>query len=165
MRTLATYARTPFDDPQISLNELTAFTIDHLDRMSANNPSGTDLTARIAATTAALGDLDAAFSADLTAMGVRKSQVQAKENYRADAIREAEGIVALVIGEVGSDSPIVTQFVPEGRTVFGKARDGELDNHFDRLVTAANDNQGELGALGPIILQRTTDLRDGWTTI
>ena len=49
------FLSNPFDDPEISLDELLAFSTDHLQRLIANNPGGI-YTARITATTNAESD-------------------------------------------------------------------------------------------------------------
>lgn len=56
LRRLEQFFENPFDSRNISLDELVAFATDHLQRMIAHNGGGL-LTARIAATSAALGAL------------------------------------------------------------------------------------------------------------
>ena len=66
MRSPAYYLTNCFDAPDISLDELAAFSTDHLGRLGAHNETG-DWTERIAATSPKLAALDGAYSSDLTA--------------------------------------------------------------------------------------------------
>lgn len=161
MRNLSTYFNTPFDDRDISLNELAAYTTDHLERMSANDPGG-DLAARIAATSTAMAALDSSFTDDQTKLGLRKARKLAKDNFRKDLPREAGKIVAAAIAFYGDGAPEVLELVPQGRTVFSSARDDELENHLDTLVNGVTAHQADLGA--PLLTQ-ATDLRDAWLAI
>ena len=71
------FLENPFDDPRISLAELLSFSGDHLARMVANNGSG-ELTARITATTNALGLVQNKATDGQTRKAIRKARKQVK---------------------------------------------------------------------------------------
>lgn len=112
MIALYRFALSPIDDPTISFDELAAYASDHNQRMSAHNPGGTALSARIAATATSLAAYHAALDSDQSKLGLRKGAKLVKDNFRADLTREAEKIVAAVIAEYGGDSPQVLSVVP-----------------------------------------------------
>ena len=77
MRNLSRFLDNPFDDKDISVAELLAFTTDHLQRMIANN-SGGELSARITATTSSLELVADCVTDDQTKLGLRKARKLAK---------------------------------------------------------------------------------------
>ncbi len=161
MRQLTTYLTNPFDAKGVSIAELAAFSTDHLERMSANNPGG-DLTARIAATTTALATFDAAFTDDQTKLGLRKARKQAKNDFRESLSGEVAKIVAAFTAQYGDGSPEVTEAVPQGRSVFNDSRDDAVKNHLDTLLNAVIAHEADLGAP---LTATTTALRDSWLAI
>ena len=161
MRSLASFLENPFDDPGISMAELIAFTTDHLQRMSANNPGG-ELTARIAATTSSLGVVEDCVTDDQGRLGVRKARKQAKDDYRALIPAEVKRVEAGFIAAFGADSPILLEALPQGRTIFQSCRDDQVESHLQTLLNAATTHQA---SLAPATLALATSLKNNWVTI
>src|SRR5690348_3416158 len=98
IRDLSKYLDNPFDGATYGVEKLTTFASDNLLRMSNNNTGG-DLTARIAATTTALASMETNSSNDQTKLAIRKSLVQAKENFRRDLPIDIQKIYGKCLGE------------------------------------------------------------------
>ena len=81
MRDLHHYLENPFDDDGISVDELSAFTTDHLQRLVANNP-GALYNTRITATTTAWTVVANCTSGDQTKLGLRKARKMVKDTFR-----------------------------------------------------------------------------------
>ncbi len=162
MIALFRYSHSPLDDSTISLDGMAAYGSDHNQRMSANNPNGTDLTARIAATAAALDAFHDTLDSDLSRLGIRKGAKLVKNNFRLDLTREAEKVVAAVVAEFGSESPEVLSVIPQGRTVFSRSRDDRLQDHLQTLVSGVEALEATLGAA---LTVKATALRDDWDVI
>ena len=162
MRDLTSFLRNPFDDAKISIIRLIAFTTDHLQRMSANNASG-ELSARITATTSALGQVEDCSSDDQVRLGLRKARIQAKADFRAQTVPPAvERIEAGLIAAYSSDSPVLLEALPKGRTIFATCRDDELEMHLQTLHTAVTAHAADLV---PAIVTLATHLKNDWTAI
>lgn len=145
MRNLARFLANPFDDPGISLAELTSFTTDHIERMIANNPGGV-LAARISATTAALGVLETAFTQDLLKLGNRKARKTAKDLLRGSLPAATSRIEGALKGAYGEGAIQVQQAFPQGRNVFNICPDDALDNHLDVMNTIVASCEEDLPA-------------------
>lgn len=161
MRTLASFLENPFDDPNISMAELVAFTTDHLQRMSANNAGG-ELTARIAATTSSLAVVEDCVTDDQGRLGVRKARKQAKDDFRKQIPTEVKRIEAGFIAAFGADSPTLLEALPQGRTIFQTCRDDQVEVHLQTLLDAATTHQA---TLAPATLTQATNLKNNWVTI
>jgi hypothetical protein len=161
MRTLASFLENPFDDPNISMAELVAFTTDHLQRMSANNAGG-ELTARIAATTGSLAVVEDCVTDDQGRLGVRKARKQAKDDFREQIPTEVKRIEAGFIAVFGADSPTLLEALPQGRTIFQTCRDDQVEVHLQTLLDAATTHQA---SLAPATLTQATTLKNNWVTI
>lgn len=88
MRNLTTYFKSPFDDPDISVAELSAFSTDFQARMIGNNPGGV-LSPLIAALAEPLATLDEASDDDAVKLGQRKARKFAKQQFRDSLAAEA----------------------------------------------------------------------------
>jgi uncharacterized protein YgfB (UPF0149 family) len=155
------YLTNPFNDPNISLDELVAFGTDHLARLIANNPTAV-FAARITATTTALNGVSGAFTDDKTKLALRKSKKQAKENFRAAlpaAIGKIYGAVQAQFGDAGVQ---MTECFPQGRTVFTQCPDGALAGELQTVINGVTDYQAQLGA--PVVAAATA-LLTGWTAV
>jgi len=161
MRTLSRFLEVPFDDPNISLDELTAFTTDHLERIIAMNPNG-EWDARIAATQAALGLLEDCTSDDGAKLALRKARKMAKESYREQLAKKVAMIHAVVVAKFGPDSTQLAECFPQGRSAFTKATDDRVDNHLEILITGLTAHQAELGAQ---VVTDATTLKTGWDAV
>ena len=71
----------PFDEPHLAMDDLITFSTDHLARFTANNP-GAIFADRITATTTALNGVAGSYTDDKTALALRKSKKQLKDNFR-----------------------------------------------------------------------------------
>lgn len=158
---LTRFIRNPFDHRGISVNEMSAYTTDHLQRMIANNPGGL-LTARITATTSTFGLFQDAFAEDLGSLGVRMASVQMKNNFRSDLPGALENLLFKIGAQYGGNSAQLTTCFPQGRTVITKATDDQVKPHLDNFVT-------RLGTLIPAIqagtLADAEALRDTWVSV
>jgi len=162
MRTLSTFLENPFDDPNISMAELVAFTTDCLQRLIANNAGG-ELTSHITAITSSLGVVEDCVTQDQGKLGIRKAAKMAKENFRTDIIpTEVKRIEAGFIAAFGADSPVLLEALPNGRTIFQTCRDDQVEVHLLTLHTAATTHQG---SLAPATLTQATNLKNNWATI
>ena len=161
MRTLASFLQNPFDDPNISMNELIAFTTDHLQRLSANNGGG-ELTTRIAATTSSLATVEDCVTDDQGRLGVRKARKQAKDDFRLQIPADVKRIEAGFIAAFGADSPVLLEALPQGRTIFNTCRDDQVEVHLQTLLDAATTHQA---SLAPTTLTQATTLKNNWVTI
>jgi len=160
MRDLHIWLINPFDDPNISMAELLAFTSDHLQRMTAN-PLPV-LTARIAATNTALGNVSGAFTDDDTTLGLRKARKLAKNDYR-DALPAKVGKLAVAVeNQFGEKSAQFVQCFPHGRSIFSSTTDEALENNLQTLIN------GVTALTPPLAAQVGTDataLLAGWTAV
>jgi len=161
MITLTRFLENPFDDRQISLAELLAFSTDHLQRMITNNPGGA-LATRITATTSALGLVADCATDDITKLGLRKARKMAKDNYRAALPAAVAKVMAAVTARYGVDSVESLECCPSGRTLFRDVRDDGLELHLQTLVTGVTAHVADLGA--PLVAEATS-LLTGWQTL
>jgi hypothetical protein len=161
MRNLSRTLENPFDDPNIGLNKLLAFTTDHRQRMLANNDSG-ELTARITATTSALDLLQEMAGGDQTQLGQRKARKQSKNAFREALPAKVGKVIAAVEARYGEDAPEVLECIPQGRTVFSKCPDDVLEAHLQVLVNGVTAHVAELGA--PLVAEATA-LLTGWGAV
>lgn len=162
MRTLATFLTNPFDDPNISIDQLVAFSSDHLQRLIANNASH-ELDARITATTSALTLVEDCVTDDQGLLGIRKARKKAKDNFRENTIPvEVKRIEAGFIAAFGADSTILLEALPKGRTIFQTCRDDKMEVHLQTLLTAATTHAA---ALAPATVTQATNLNNNWTTL
>lgn len=129
---LIRFFRNPFNDRRINLGELVAFASTHLARMVVNNPGGV-LSARIAATSAALDGLGAATSDDIARLGARKARVQGKEAFRTVLPDKVARLHGAVVAVFGVKSPELTECFPQGRTVFMTCPDAVLGTELNTL--------------------------------
>lgn len=162
MRNLANFLDNPFDDRDISEAELAAFTTDHLERMTANNPNH-ELTARITATQSAF-DLFADCVTDNGArLAIRKARKLAKDHYRTTTIpRDVARIEGAFVSAYGADSPVLLEALPNGRSIFQTCRDDQVEAQLEILVQAVTAHQADLV---PAIVTLTTALKANWLTV
>jgi hypothetical protein len=162
MRDLTSFLRNPFDDPKISIVRLVAFTTDHLQRMSANNAGG-ELTARITATTSALGLVTDCSTDDQVRLGLRKARKRAKSNFRAQTLPPAVARVeAGLIAAYGSASPVLLEALPKGRSIFNTCRDDEVERHLQTLLAVVTARAADLP---PAIVTLATTLKTDWEAV
>lgn len=161
MMDLHKYLTNPFNDPNISMDELVAFSTEHLARLIANNPAAV-YAARIAATTTALNGVSGAFTDDKTKLALRKSKKQAKDAFRMAlpaAIGKIYGAVQAQFGDAGVQ---MTECFPSGRSVFSGCTDGALAGELQTVINGVTDYQTQLGA--PVVTAATA-LLTGWNAV
>lgn len=162
MRTLSTFLENPFDDPNISMPELVAFSTDCLQRLTANNAGG-ELTSHITAITSSLGVVEDCVTQDQGKLGIRKAAKMAKDNFRTDIIpAEVKRIEAGFIAAFGADSPILLEALPQGRNIFNTCRDDQVEVHLLTLHAAATTHAA---SLAPATVTQATNLKNNWATI
>jgi len=162
MRDLSSFLRNPFDDDGISINQLVAFSTDHLQRLISNNPSG-ELDARITATTSSLNLVEDCVTDDQGRLGIRKARKKAKDDFRADSIPpEVQRIEAGFIAAFGADSTILLEALPKGRTIFQTCRDDQMEVHLQTLLTAATTHAA---SLAPATVTQATNLKNNWAAL
>ena len=154
----------PFDDPEISLDELLAFSTDHLQRLIANN-SAAVYTTRITATTTALNLVSSTVTDDTVKMGLRKGRKLAKDNFRKVLPGNVEKLYAVVVAKFGSAAPEVLDCFPEGRKVFSDSTDDHLEYHLSGLKTALLAKQAALGASGVAVVADADALLQAWIAL
>ena len=162
MRILSSFLQNPFSDGRISIDRLMAFTTDHLQRMSANNPGG-ELTARITATTSAYGLVEDCFTDDQTRLGIRKARKKAKRAYRRQTIRPAIArIEAGLVAAYGGSSTVLLEALPKGRDIFNTCRDDVVEIHLQTLHTVVTAHAADLP---PAIVTLADTIQNDWAAI
>lgn len=139
------FLQNPFDDRSISMDELIAFTTDHLQRMVANNP-GALFNARITATTAKLQAVESCLTDDHVKLGLRKGKKLVKDTFRKSLPANVEKIWAAVVAKYGSRGAELKECFPSGRKAFTHCGDDRLENHLQTLVAGVTARQADLGA-------------------
>jgi len=151
----------PFDDAGIGINNLIAFTTDHLVKMNNNN-TGAFLAARITATTTAFATVNTAFQSDLGKLGERKTSKKAKVNYRQTLRDGAADIMLALQKEYGKKSPMLTTFFPQGLSKFNAMPDDQVTNEWTTLIAALTTHTAEVGAQ---LVTDATSLKSGWMAV
>ncbi len=161
MITLNRFLVNPFDDRNISLDELVAFATDHLQRMIANNPGGV-FDARIAATQAALTVLGQGTTNDLIKLGLRKAGKLVKRQFRASLSGRLIRIYGTVVGALGGRHAGVVECFPLGRRIFTRCPDDLLAGHLRHLRDALAERQADLGTA---VADEAESMLGTWTVL
>lgn len=161
MKDLHYYLTNPFDDPKISMAELLAFSTDHLQRISANNPGGIFIP-RLAATTTALTGVGNAFTDDETKLGLRKARKLVKDNYRIALPKSVGKLAVAVEAKFGEGAAEFVECFPHGRTVFSNCPDDEVANNLQTLINGVTNHQAQLDAQ---VVPDATALLAGWNAV
>ena len=161
MLDLHKYLTNPFNDDRISMDELVAFSTDHLARLIANNPAAV-YAQRITATTAALNGVGGAFTDDRTKLALRMAKKQAKDDFRAALPAAIAKIYGAILTQFADDSAEMTECFPLGRSVFTSCTDGMLADELQTLLNGVTAHQAQLGA--PVAAAATA-LVTGWTAV
>ncbi len=161
MRNLHYYIECPFDDPNIALDELIAFSTDHRQRFVANNP-GALWNARITATTVALTAVENCATDDLTKLGLRKAAKAVKNTFREVLPEKVAMIHAVVVAKYGPNAPQLLECFPLGRTIFSQCTDDAVENHLQTMLNGVTAHQADLG---PTVVSDAGGLLSTWTAI
>ena len=156
------FLSNPFDDIEISLNELLAFSTDHLQRLIANN-SGALYTARITATTTALNAVGDCTTNDIVKLGLRKGRKLAKNTFRDTLPAQVERLHAAVVVAFGGKAPEIKDCFPQGRRIFSDTPDDQLENLLSALKTALLAKQAALGS--PTVVADADALLTTWIAL
>ena len=160
MRDLHTYFNNPFDDANVSMAALLAFTTDHVQRMTSTSPAL--FAARLTATNAALTGVNNTFTDDETKLGVRKARKLAKNNFR-EALPKSVGKLAVAVeNKYGEGAPEFAQCFPHGRASFRSCTDDKLGNELQTLINGVTALQAVLGAQA---VTDATALLTGWNAV
>ncbi len=161
MITLSRFLINPFDDAEISLDELLSFATDHLQRLIANNP-GALFNALITATTPLLTVLMNCTSDDQVKLGIRKARKLAKDAFRKGLVGKVEMLAAAVVAKFGKQGAEYMECFPQGRTVYKDSTDDHLEGHLTQLHTAL---AAHAAALGPQAAADAAGLLSTWTVV
>ena len=151
----------PFNDPDISIDNLVSFTADHLGRANNNNTGGF-LTQRIAATLPAFAAVNTAFQRDKGKLGVRKSSKKFKTAYRKTLAEGLAKIQVALQNIFGKKAPMMATFFPKGLTVLTRTRDDMMASELTALVMALTT---QVAAVGPQLVADATALLSGWAAV
>jgi hypothetical protein len=155
----------PFDDDEISFDELSAYTTDHLGRMIAQN-NGAQFNARINATTVAFTTLESCADDDGVKLGLRKARIHIKDTFRANLPKQIGYIEAAIVSFFKDQSPdVLLECFPEGITVFSQCRDDAVNNHLNQLVTALSARTTPNGPMPNPALGDAGGLLSTWIAI
>ena len=161
MRDLHVFFKNPLNDPGISMDQLLTFGTNHLARLIANNTLAV-ITARITATTAALAQVESVFDDDATQSALRKARNEIKDNYRKALLVSVESVYGAIIAKVTSKSVIITECLPEGRTVFSRCKDDRVESNLNVLIDGVTAHTAELSAQ---LVTDATALLTGWLAV
>jgi hypothetical protein len=150
-----------FKDKEISFSELLKYAARHLTRMVANNP-GALLNVRINATQTALIAVEAGVTDVATKAAIQKSKTETKDAFRKALPENIRKIHAAVVAAYGDPSADLTECFPEGRNVFNKCRDEELNNKLGQLVACLTPREAQVGT---VHVSNAAGLLSTWTAI
>ncbi len=143
---LAKFYLNPFDDVKISLNNLIDYSSTHLQRMVTNNP-GALLNARITGTTTALTALDNSMQDNEARLALRMARVQSKDAFRAALPEHLSRVYGAVVAAFGTESAVLTECFPRGRTPFFTCPDDQLDDKLQALHACLTPYAAQVGAV------------------
>ena len=155
------FSKNPFNDAEISLNELCAGATETLQRMVTHNPGGF-LTSSITGLTAAMANCDLAINDDGIKLGLRKGRKQAKDTFRENLPAAMTKVHAGVVAKYGPDAPEVAECFPHGRSVFKDCRDDRLENEIGIVWEAIS---GKVAALGATLVGEAAGLLSTWLAL
>ncbi len=161
MRNLLYYLLNPFILGRFGLAAFVAFVTDHIQRMIAQNGTGT-FTERIAATATALSALEDSTLSDDIQYGIRRGVKLAKDNFRAELPEAIRPIYGAVLSAFNDPSPEMRTVFPDGRSAVYDTRDDLLTGKLNFLVDGVTTLQPDLGVE---VVNQATALRDQWVTL
>lgn len=143
-----------FNDTRITNERLGTFTLDHLGKLTANNP-GNVFNTIIADTQTKLTAFGAAYQLKGTNVGNQKGSTLTKLQTRKDFtayIRQQEGTIR---GKFGKSSEPYMQFFPNGLSAFNTATDSGYMDLVNNIIARATQYVADLG----------NDFKDAVTTL
>ena len=161
MMDLKRFFRNPFDDPQISDDELRAFAEDHLGRLSAANTGG-EFNARITDTTAAFTAFFGQVTNNEVKVAVQKAATQEMNaRWTAFVAYMTNRGEARVADRAGNPSALYTEFFPRGLSEYHQAKVIDQQSLADRVKQLATTNATTLGT---DFVTTVSDLVDAYNT-
>ncbi len=161
IRLLIYYLINLFNSAQLSLENLVAYTTDHVQRLIARNGTGT-FTEQITATVAALLALEDSSLDDNIQLGIRRGVKLAKDSFRAELSEAIRPIYGAVLAAFNEPSEEMRMVFPKGRSIFSRTRDDRIQTHLNTMVAGVTELAADLD---PAIVTRATELRDQWVSI
>jgi hypothetical protein len=134
----------PFDDEEISIDEVLSYTPAHLAALIANNPAG-QFDALIAATDTVLGALGGTVTDETVKLGIQKARTQAKEHFRAALSNDLSKVHGAALAKYGRKGATMLEIFPGGLDAFRTATDDTLAKKLDALAEAVGQHP-EMGA-------------------
>lgn len=148
-------------DVGITPSRLSAYTIKHRLQMDAENGDG-----RYDEALADVGPkhttVEELFTDVLTKDAVKEGKVQLKEGFRATLAGKIRRLFNIIAGEYGDPSGDLTACFPQGRNVFQRCKDEELDNKLGQLKNAITARAATLGV--PRV-EMITNLQVQWAEV
>ena len=145
---ISRYFENPFDDREISGEELRIFSEDHLGKVNSHQASGElagTLTAMVTATTATFNAFDQALSTRAAQIGTQMGGTMSKDDvlqlFRT-TIRQRRG---RVVDKVGEDSAIYLEIFPGGLSYYTRATMQTIQARLDYAVDKFTKFTAELG--------------------
>lgn len=161
MRNLHFYFSNPFSGRLYGINKLEAFTAHHLRQLAENNSSGI-YDERIAATQAAFDAVNNAIQQDASNLGEREAAKGQKKQFKKSLPENVGKIYLAVVAKFGLKAPMLSEFFPNGRSLFHKCREAILEDELGVLVTAVTKYQSDLP---PETLALAKELQTDWQTL
>jgi len=160
MLRISRYFENPFDDREISDDEIRDFTVDHLSRVTAAGDA--DFDEILAATDTALQNFSGKVSSESTALAIRKARTAAT-NALAEKIKslwsQREGKIRDLFGK-GTEKYI--EFYPGGISEYSGAGVGQIETLLVRYAKAATDN---LATVGQPFVTEWSGLQTQWQAV
>lgn len=158
MRDLARFLENPLDDDGFSLDELIAFSTEHLQRMIADNP-GALFNARITATTTVWQVVENCMTDDQTKLGLAQDPKMAKDTFRKALPGNIAKMHAAVVAHYGANASEVVECFPQGRSAFDRCIDDQVENYLQTLLDGLTAHQADLG---PQVVGNASGLLSSW---
>lgn len=165
MRNLSRFLDNPFDAPGISVDELLAFSTDHLQKTTSLNEGG-EWDDHLPGLTAAIEQTLEFTGSDEIKLGFRKAKVAGKDAFRRTLPGKISRIVSSFESTFG-DNPgqledLLNQLLPSGQKVFHDCRDDRLVTYLDPVSAICT---AQAAALPPAIVTLAQSLHAGWAAV
>ena len=151
----------PFSAAIITFQMLIDYTTAHLVALVTDSP-GAEFPARVAATTAAANALNASMAATGSKLGMQKMQTEIKKAFRAALPGQIAEIYVGLAAVVGAFSPILLECFPQGRSIFSRCKEGEVDDYLQMLAVGLSHHATNLP---PELAARVAGLITTWNAI
>ena len=151
----------PYEDKNISLAALTAFTEEHVGLVLAD-PVSADVALELTAVSNGFNALDTTIGSETVKLGLRKARVAAKNHFRAELPNEISKVYGAPLIAFGQDGVELLEIFPNGREIFSSADDSQLEVHLAALNTAMQARAAELDATAVAL---AAALLTNWQTI